>query len=96
MIYDANLKCRVCDKHTQAIDHLLSDCPILALTEYLNRHDRLGQYIHWCMCKNFFHPHERNWWEHKALKVIENKNATILWDFDIHILPWQSRLIGQT
>ena len=80
----ADPKCRVCNKHTETIDHLVSGCPILAPTEYLNRHDRLGQYIHWCLCKNFCLPHERNWWEHKPPKVIENKNATILWDFDIH------------
>ena len=30
-------KCRVCDKHTETIDHLVSGCPILASTEYLNR-----------------------------------------------------------
>ena len=57
---------------------------MLAPTEYLNWHDRLGQYIHWCLCKNFCLPNERNWWEHKPPKVIENKNTTILWDFDIH------------
>ena len=80
----ADPKCRVCDKHTETIDHLVSGCPMLAPTEYLNWHDRLGQYIHWRLCKNFCLPHERNWWEHKPPKVIENKNATILWDFDIH------------
>ena len=75
---------RVCNKHTKTIDHLVCGCPKLAPTECLNRHDRLGQYIHWCLCKKFFLPHERNWWEHKPPKVIENKNTTILWDFDIH------------
>ena len=80
----ANPKYRVCYKHAETIDHLVSDCPILAPTEYLSRHDRLGQYIHWCLCKNFYLPHEENWWQHKPPKVIENKNATILWDFDIH------------
>ena len=43
-----------------------------------------GQYIHWCLCKNFCLPHERNWWQNNPPKFIENKNATILWDFDIH------------
>ena len=38
--------------------------------------------VHWCLCKNFGLPHETNWWEHKPPKVIENKNPTILWDFD--------------
>ena len=61
-------KCRVCDKHTETTDHLVSGCPILAPTEYLNWDDRLGQYIHWCLCKNICLPHERNWWEHKPPK----------------------------
>ena len=56
----ADLKCRVCDKHPENIDHLVSDYPILTSTEYLNRHDRFGQYIHWCLCKNVCLPHERN------------------------------------
>ena len=77
-------KCRVCDKHTETIDHLVSGCPILAPTEYLNWHDRLVQYVHWYLCENVFLAHERNWCEHEPTKVIENKNATILWDFDIH------------
>ena len=36
------------------------------------------------MCKIFCLPHERNWWEYKPPKFAENKNATVLWDFDIH------------
>ena len=36
------------------------------------------------MCKLFGLPHESNWWEHKPPKVIENKNVTILLDFDFH------------
>ena len=62
----------------------MSGCPIRAPAEYQNWHDRLGQYIHWCLCQNFCLPHERNWWEHKPPKVIANKNATFLWDFAIH------------
>ena len=57
---------------------------MLASTEYLNRHDRLGQLIHRCLCKNVGLPHESNWWEHKLSYVIENKNAIILWGFDIY------------
>ena len=74
----------VSDKHSKSISHLVSGGPILAPTEYLNWHDRLGQYIHCYLCKNFCLPHERNRQAHKPPKVIENKNATILSDFDIH------------
>ena len=78
-------KCRVCDKHTETIDHLVPGCRMLAPTKYLNWRDRLCQFINWCLCKKFGLPHESNWWEQKPPKVIENKNATILWNFDIHI-----------
>ena len=44
-------KCRVCDKLAEIIDHLVSSCTLLAPTEYLNQHYRLGQYIHWCLSK---------------------------------------------
>ena len=36
-------KYRVCGKHTETIDLFVPGCPKLAPTEYLNRHDRLGQ-----------------------------------------------------
>ena len=52
----ADPKCRVCDKNTETIDHLVC----LAPTEYLNRHGRLGQYIHLCLCKNLGLPNESN------------------------------------
>ena len=45
----ADPKCRVCDKQTESIDHLVPGCPMLAPKEYLNQHERLGQYIYWCM-----------------------------------------------
>ena len=80
----ADPKCRVCDKHTETIDHLMSGCSLLAPTTYLNWNDRLGQHIHWCLCKIVSLPHESNKWEHIPPKVIENKNATISWDFNIH------------
>ena len=76
-------KCRVFDKHPKTTDHLVSGCPMLAPTEYLSGHNRLGQYIHWCLCEILDLPHESNCWKHKPLKVMENKNATILWNFDI-------------
>ena len=63
-------KCRPYDKHTEKIDHLFSGCLMLAPTEYLNRHDRLRQYIHWCLFKNFGLPHESNWWKHKPPIVV--------------------------
>ena len=80
----ADPKCRLCDKSTETIDHLVSGCSVLAPNEYMNRHNRVGQYIHWKVCKHFEIETTEKWYEHKPEPVIENKNVTILWDFSIH------------
>ena len=37
-------RCRSCNTSTQTIDHLISECYILAPNEYTHRHSRVGQY----------------------------------------------------
>ena len=44
-------KCRFCDKVV-----VLSWCLTMNPNEYLQRHDRVGQYIHWKICKNYRVP----------------------------------------
>ena len=48
----ASNKCSFCDNYTETVDHLVSRCPILATNKYKNRHDRVGQYLHWKICKS--------------------------------------------
>ena len=74
----------MCDERLETIDHLISGCSVLAPTEYLKRHDRLGKFIHWTICKYYSLPHHANWWEHEPAKVTENEAISILWDFSIH------------
>ena len=45
MVLTQNGEC-VINTARPLIDHLVSGCPILAPTEYLNWHNRLSQYIH--------------------------------------------------
>ena len=80
----ADPKCRICDKSTETIDHIVSGCSVLAPTEYKNRHDRVGQYIHWKVCKEYSIETSDNWYEHKPEPVVDDRNVTILWDFPIH------------
>ena len=77
-------KCRFCDKFDETIDHLISGCHVLAPNEYQNRHDRVGQYLHWKICKHYDLPTDRNWYNHKPKPVVENEKAIILWDFPIN------------
>ena len=79
-----NPNCRFCDKHKETIDPLVSGCPVLTPSEYKNRYDRIGQYIHWKACQNFHLPCAAKWYEHKPPQVGENDKVTILWDFTIN------------
>ena len=75
--------CRYCKQQKETIDHLISGCSILATKEYLIRHDKVGKYIHWKLCKHYNIPTTTNWYEHETPPVMTNENATILWDFSI-------------
>ena len=51
--------------------------------EYLQRHDRVGQYIHWKICQHYNAPYAKNWYKHNSQKVAETESTTILWNFSI-------------
>ena len=43
--------CRLYKKNDETVNHLLSECPKLAQTEYKRRHDNVAKGIHWDLCK---------------------------------------------
>lgn len=79
----ADPTCRFCDQFTETIDHLVSGCPVLTPSEYVKRHDRVGQYLHWGICRHYGIETHPNWYEHKPSPVTEGNNVTILWDFPV-------------
>ena len=77
--------CRFCRKYVETVDHLVSGCPVLTPNEYVKRHDRVGQYLHWCICKHYGVKIEADYWyEHHPPAVVEKDHVTILWDFPIN------------
>ena len=80
---DADSKCWFCGKFEETVDQLVSGYLIMTPNEYLQRHDRVGQYIHWKICQYYNAPYGRNWCKHKPQKLVETKTAIILWDFPI-------------
>jgi len=76
--------CRLCHHFDESIDHIVSGCPALAKTDYIHRHDRVGTYIHWLLCRHYNIPTTEKWYEHKPNTVTENDNITILWDMPVH------------
>ena len=79
-----NPLCRICRKYEETVDHIISGCPVLAPKEYMDRHDKIGQYIHWKLCQHYNFPCAEQWYNHHPEKVVQDKDITILWDFEIH------------
>ena len=72
-----------CDKLEKIIDHVVPGCFIMTPNEYLQRHDQVGQYIHWKIWQQYNSPFAKNWYKQKPQKVVETESVTILWDFPI-------------
>ena len=77
-------KCRICIEFEETIDHIVASCPVLANTEYIQRHDKAAGYIHWRICKHYHFSTADKWYEHKPEKVTENKAATVSWDMPVN------------
>ena len=77
-------KCRLCNAYNESVDHLISGCPVLAKKEYIERHNTVAGYVHWNLCKHYNMETKLNWYEHNPLTVVDNQQATILWDMPIH------------
>ena len=43
---DADPKCTMCKEFEKTVDHIVAGCPVLAKTEYVQRHDRAAGYLH--------------------------------------------------
>ena len=78
-----NSKCRLCSDRYETINHIISECSILAQKEFKARHDWVGKVIHWEMCKKFKFDHANKWYMHNPASVLENDMQKLLWDFDI-------------
>ena len=75
---------RICHKHEETVDHIISGCPELANTDYLEKHNKAAAYIHCKACQHYSIEVPQRWYEHKPETVTENEEATILWDMQIH------------
>ena len=62
---------------------IVSECGKIAQKEYKRRHDSVGRYVHWKLCKTLGFNRASLWYEHKTENVDENKNLKIPWDFTI-------------
>jgi hypothetical protein len=73
-------KCRVCKEADETINHVVSECSMLAQREYKRRHDKVARTLHWCLSKKYGLPCADRWYQHEPQSVVENENVKILWD----------------
>ena len=77
-----NCRCRLCGDRDEAINHIISECSKLALTEYMARHNWGGKAVYWELCKKFKFDPTNKCYKHKPESVGRMRHK-ILWDFEI-------------
>ena len=63
---------------------LVSGCPELAKTEYINPHNKAAAHMHRKICKEFGIEVKEQWYEYEPKTLIKNDSVSILWDMRIH------------
>lgn len=77
--------CRLCQKHVESIDHIISACPVLAPTEYVTRHNQVAKIIHLELAKmyNILTVQTPPYYKYTPQAVLETENYTLYWDKQI-------------
>ena len=66
--------CRLCEqKKNGSTDHLVSSCRILTPKEYKERHDEIGHYIYWKICKDYGILESEKLCKHQPELITERK-----------------------
>ena len=73
----------MCGSHDKTVQHILCSCPKLAQTEYKRRHDVVGRFVHWELCKEYGVERSDKWYEHSPKSIEKNEEVKLLWDFTI-------------
>ena len=73
----ADPNCWIYGRFQETVDHIISECPELAKTEYGHRQNKAAAFVHWNICRNFDVKVPDKWYEH-------HQKATILWDLPVH------------
>ena len=68
----------MCKTRDETVTHIISECSKLAHTDYKARHDRVASAVHWSIMKVHRLPQSKSWYEHRAVKVVENEDVKVL------------------
>jgi hypothetical protein len=75
--------CRMRCRAEEHIKHIVVGCTTLALSEYINRHDKVPGYNHWTTYKHRVLQVTDNCYEHVPEMVINVDGTTIVCDVPV-------------
>ena len=75
--------CRLCGEKGETINHIVSECKMLAQREFKRRHDNIARNIQWELCGELDINRAKKWYKHQPQGVSRKGNTKILWDFNI-------------
>ena len=76
-------KCRLCKQSDEAVEHIMSACPILAKEQYIKRHDTVSAQLHFNVCGeggvklDNKHRYDR---VPQSVKTSHEGKATLVWN----------------
>jgi hypothetical protein len=73
-------RCQLCKEYEETIDHLTSECPILANNKYVIRHDKVCTRLNHSICKTLGIETTENWYSHIPNPVCQHEDITVLWN----------------
>ena len=69
--------CRMCNQKGETINHILSECKMLAEKEYKRTHDNIARLVHWKLGCKYDISRGEIWYEHQPERVVENEKCKI-------------------
>lgn len=76
--------CRKCGKQGETIDHVISGCPDMVNTEYLQRHNMAAKIVYLKIIKQFkINKPIEPYYKYSPPNVIDDDNYKLLWDRSI-------------
>ena len=66
------------------IDYIVCGCPVLAISEFMQRYDKAALYTHWKNSKAFSLPVMDKCYNHNPKTVVDNGQTTLICDMQVH------------
>ena len=78
-----SLLCRMCNQKSETINHILSECKMLAQKECKRGHDNITSLVHWKLCCEYDMSRGEKLYQQQPEGVVENEKCKILSDMTI-------------